>query len=64
MLDRWTSEHVDGTEQRLASRILLSYPLGRLGTPDDIAWAVIYLASDESSFVTGADFIIDGGYAA
>jgi NAD(P)-dependent dehydrogenase (short-subunit alcohol dehydrogenase family) len=39
-------------------------PVGRLGTPDDVAWGVLYLASDESTFVTGSELIIDGGYTA
>ena len=39
-------------------------PLGRLGTPQDVAELALYLASDESSFVTGAEFIIDGGVTA
>jgi NAD(P)-dependent dehydrogenase (short-subunit alcohol dehydrogenase family) len=40
------------------------HPLGRLGEPDDIAYGVLYLASDESKFVTGAELVIDGGYTA
>src|SRR5215831_15822185 len=36
-------------------------PLGRVGTVDDIAYGVLYLASDESSFVTGSELVIDGG---
>lgn len=40
------------------------HPLGRMGTPDDIAWGVVYLASDEARFVTGAELVIDGGYTA
>ena len=39
-------------------------PLGRLGTPEDIAWGILYLASDESSFMTGAELVIDGGMIA
>ena len=39
-------------------------PLGRLGTPEDIAWGIVYLASDEASFVTGSDLVIDGGMTA
>ena len=39
-------------------------PLGRIGTVEEVAHAVVYLASDESSFVTGADLVIDGGMAA
>lgn len=40
------------------------HPIGHLGEPDDIAWGVLYLASDESKFVTGSELVIDGGYTA
>ncbi len=40
------------------------HPIGRLGQPEDIANGVLYLASDESSFVTGSELVIDGGYTA
>ena len=39
-------------------------PLGRMGEPEDIAAGILYLASDESSFVTGAELVIDGGMTA
>lgn len=40
------------------------HPIGRLGRPDDIAFGILYLASDESSFMTGAELVLDGGYTA
>ncbi|MFD0737875.1 SDR family NAD(P)-dependent oxidoreductase [Lysobacter koreensis] len=40
------------------------HPLGHMGDPDDIAWGVVYLASDEAKFVTGTELVIDGGYTA
>ena len=40
------------------------HPMGRLGEPDEVARAALYLASDDSSFMTGADLLIDGGYLA
>ncbi|MHB8276194.1 MAG: SDR family NAD(P)-dependent oxidoreductase [Candidatus Humimicrobiaceae bacterium] len=45
-------------------QIISLHPIGRLGIPEDIAWAAVYLSSDESTWVTGALFAIDGGYAA
>jgi NAD(P)-dependent dehydrogenase (short-subunit alcohol dehydrogenase family) len=44
-------------------RTALDTPLGRNGQPDDIAAAALYLASDESAFVTGIELLVDGGYA-
>jgi 3(or 17)beta-hydroxysteroid dehydrogenase len=38
--------------------------IGRLGMPEDVAYAVLYLASDESSYVTGTELVVDGGYTA
>ena len=47
----------------LAQR-LQSMPLGRIGTSEDIAYGVLYLASDEAAYVTGSELVIDGGYTA
>ena len=40
------------------------HPLGHIGEADDIAYGILYLASDESKFVTGSELVIDGGYSA
>ncbi|WP_186786133.1 SDR family NAD(P)-dependent oxidoreductase [Paenibacillus agilis] len=48
------------TTEQLASHI----PLKRLGTPDDIAHLVVFLASDESTFITGTEMVVDGGSSA
>jgi NAD(P)-dependent dehydrogenase (short-subunit alcohol dehydrogenase family) len=49
-------------EQR-RKMISSAVPLGRFGTPDEIAKAVVFLASDESSYVTGTELFVDGGFA-
>ncbi len=52
-----------GEEEGLA-KLARQVPLGRVGDPEDIAYAVLYLASDESKFVTGAELKVDGGISA
>ena len=45
-------------------RRLVHIPMGRFGNAKEIAYAALYLASDESSFVTGSEFTVDGGITA
>jgi len=52
-----------GKEEAYA-KLARQIPLGHIGEPDDIAYAVLYLASDESKFVTGAELKVDGGISA
>ncbi len=56
---RATNQSIEAVRQAFVDR----QPMGRLGTPEEIANAAVYLASDESSFVTGTTFLIEGGFA-
>lgn len=53
-------DEIDGYKERVASR----HPMDRLGQPDEIAQAVLWLSSDAASFVTGHNMAVDGGYVA
>ena len=61
LLDSFAGRH--SREETLA-KLARQIPIGRVGTPDDVAMAAIYLCSDEASFVTGAELKIDGGLSA
>jgi NAD(P)-dependent dehydrogenase (short-subunit alcohol dehydrogenase family) len=53
---------IEGAEERMKF-ISGSVPLGRFGTPDEIARAVVFLASDDASYITGTELFVDGGFA-
>ena len=54
---------VDGQPEDAIARIVSTIPMGRMGEPDEVARAALYLASDDSSFVTGTELFVDGGRA-
>lgn len=63
LVDRYVK---DAGMQHDQAKIALDalHPLGGTGHPDDIAWGVVYLASDQARWVTGSELVIDGGYTA
>ncbi len=56
-----TERRDPGTVDAFLKQCAEETPLGRMGTPEDIAYGILYLASDESSFMTGSELVIDGG---
>ena len=57
------SYSVDTVEQ-MAKQLAAMHPVGRIGQPDEIARAVLYLTSDDASFITGQTLAVDGGFTA
>lgn len=62
LIERYVNSAPDPEAAREALERL--HPMGRLGEPEDVAYGALYLAGDESRFMTGSDLVIDGGYTA
>lgn len=61
-VDGYLRKNYPGHEQEMFKKLEATQPIGRMAKPSEIAALILYLASDEASFVTGTDFPIDGGF--
>lgn len=61
-VDGFLKKNYPGNEAEMFEKLSKSQPIGRMGKPVEIAHQVLYLCSDEASFITGSDFAIDGGF--
>jgi NAD(P)-dependent dehydrogenase (short-subunit alcohol dehydrogenase family) len=62
MVSNALADREDGNEMRVA--LMNAHPIGRFGVPREIADAIAFLASDDASFITGAELVVDGGFTA
>ena len=61
-VDGFIRENYPGQEKQMFENLSKTQPIGRMGTPQEIADLALYLSSDEASFITGSNFPIDGGF--
>ena len=61
-VDGFLKKNYPGKEAEMFDKLSKTQPIGRMGKPIEIAHQVLYLCSDEASFITGSDYAIDGGY--
>jgi NAD(P)-dependent dehydrogenase (short-subunit alcohol dehydrogenase family) len=61
-VDGFLQKNYPGKEQEMFEKLSKTQPIGRMAKPEEIAGLVLYLASDEASFITGCDYPIDGGF--
>ncbi len=61
-VDGFLAKNYPGREREMLEKLAKTQPIGRMGTPEEIAHLALYLSSDEASFITGCDYPIDGGF--
>lgn len=61
-VDGFIKANYPGKEEEMFEKLSKTQPIGRMATPDEIAYLALYLCSDEASFITGTDYPIDGGF--
>jgi NAD(P)-dependent dehydrogenase (short-subunit alcohol dehydrogenase family) len=61
-VDGFLRANYPGREEEMFAKLSATQPIGRMGTPQEIADLAVYLCSDEAAFATGTDYPIDGGF--
>ncbi len=61
-VDGYLARNYPGHEKEMFDKLAKTQPIGRMGTPEEIAHLALYLSSEEASFITGCDYPIDGGF--
>ena len=61
-VDGFLKQNYPGREKEMFESLSKAQPIGRMGTPEEIAYLALYLCSDKATFITGSDYLIDGGF--
>jgi NAD(P)-dependent dehydrogenase (short-subunit alcohol dehydrogenase family) len=61
-VDGFLAKNYPGNEKDMFDKLAAGQPIGRMASPEEIAYLALYLCSDEASFITGCDYPIDGGF--
>lgn len=61
-VDNYIAKNYPGNEKEMFEKLSKSQPIGRMAKPEEVAYLILYLCSDEASFITGCDYPIDGGF--
>ena len=61
-VDGFLKKNFPGKEKEMFDKLSKTQPVGRMGTPEEVAYLALYLCSDEAAFITGCDYPVDGGF--
>src|SRR3989441_7990885 len=61
-VDGYLKNNYPGREQEIFEKLSKAQPVGRMGEPEEVAALALFLCSDEASFITGVDYLLDGGF--
>lgn len=61
-VDGYLRKHYPGREQEMFEKLSKAQPIGRMGQPEEVASLALFLCSEEASFITGVDYLLDGGF--